>query len=151
MAYPYRGPGVPEPRIIYTGKPLTVGGEYANPPFAAGRSFTTARFALTAGQRVQPYQNGLPCQKVVVLNEGAGNLFVGVQGVSVNAPVTGTTPAAVPAFLLVSGSSLTVEIEDASYVYAATDTGTNFSIMVLGLSVPVSWLRAAQQQAAVAR
>jgi hypothetical protein len=125
----------PPERPLITPKAFQPGGLRANPPFAAGKAYYPQRINLAAGQRVQIYQNSLPCQKVTIVNEGGGDLVYGYDGVNLNTPAAGTS--ANNAFLLIATAGKTIEVDDAIHVWIGSVAGTIASVEVTGLSYPI--------------
>ncbi len=120
---------VPEAGLV----PFPVAGSAPNAPFAPGKTWIPQRILLGAGSanKRQIYQNPTPCQKVVVQNEGAGDLIVGNQGLSLAAPTAGNPTAA---FNVAVGAALTIEVEDASQIWIGSVAGTTVSVALMGSS-----------------
>jgi hypothetical protein len=99
-----------------------------NPPFAAAKTINFISGVIAAGAKVQPYQNSLSCQSIVIANVGFGDLIGGYDGVN----LTGAGPNA---FVIPAGAGLVVPTEDAIHLWLGSVAGTVFSLMVVGLSV----------------
>jgi hypothetical protein len=114
-------------------QPFQEGTPGPNMPFAPAKAWYPLRVAVGAGNanRVQPYQNSLACQSIIVLNEGGGDLLVGNKGVSLSAPAAGQSQ---PAFSVPALLSITIPIEDASYLWLGSVAGTTASVGVIGPS-----------------
>jgi hypothetical protein len=103
-----------------------------NPPFAAGKAVYPSRFNLNAGQRQQLFQNSLPCQYVLLINEGGGDLIWGFDGVNLTGPAAGA--GAGNANLIANGAAERIDVDDAIHIWIGSVAGTLVSIQVGGIS-----------------
>ena len=120
-------------RLLISGqKAFPLSGLKPNPPFAAGKAVYPSRFNLNAGQRAQIYQSSIPCQYVLVINEGGGDLIWGFDGVNLNAPGAGLSAG--NANLIASGAAERIDTDDAIHIWIGSNAGTIVSIQVGGIS-----------------
>jgi hypothetical protein len=113
-------------------KPMQIApsGPNINPPFGPAKSWIAGRANLPANGKGQLVQNTLACQKVVIINDGGGDLIVGPSGLSLNAPALGTET---PGGNVAVGAGVVIEIEDASLIWAGSNAGTFVTYYIMGL------------------
>ena len=118
--------------LISGQKAFPLSGTTPNPPFAAAKAVYPSRFNLTGGQKTQIYQSSLPCQYVLLINEGGGDLLWGFAGVDLTAPAAGQSAG--NANLVASGAAERIDTDDAQNIWIGSNAGTLVSIQVGGIS-----------------
>jgi hypothetical protein len=132
IAYDYDVRDTPERPLISGQKAFPLSGMTPNPPFAAGKQVFPSRFNLAAAGKAQVYQSSLPCQYVLLINEGGGDLLWGFDGVNTTAPAAGARTD--NANLIASGAAERIDMDDAIHLWIASVAGTLVSIQVGGIS-----------------
>jgi len=137
---PYRQVGPldinpPDQRVMQA---FPLQGQTSQPAFAPALVIAVGRGRIAALGKLQLYNNTFPCQKVLLLNEGAGDLVWGINGVNLNAPALGQVVG--NGFLLVAGAAKDIWVNDAQYIWVGSVAGTLLSFEVTGTSIPASLL-----------
>jgi hypothetical protein len=101
------------------------------PPFAAPLQVYPQRIFLAAGDKIPLTQTGIPCQKIVIFNEGGGDLYWGIDAVSFDAPTAGSNQ---PSFRVPNGAGTVIEKSNTQHIVIGSDSGCIISVNIEGIS-----------------